>query len=108
MANEQIIKQAAEAIRNLSAELDLMKLASEKVEKRESILRKLVDNDSIKTAQEYLDMREKLASSSNEEAYEKALELFPEGVNMSFGKVAAESPFGGLSAEEDFLNVIMS
>ena len=95
MANEQIIKQAAEAIRNLSAELDLMKIANEKADRREAILVKLVDNGHIKTAQEYIDMREKLASSSNEEAYEKALELFPEGVDFSFGKVADESPFGG-------------
>lgn len=107
MVDKPIIKQAEEAIRALSAENDLLKMAEQKNSRVDALMKKLVDSCRVKTADEYIETREKMANQDDLSAVEKAYDLFEGGIG-EFGKVANEPDRSALSAEDQFLDFILS
>ena len=107
MNKKETLVKAAAAIRDLSAECDMLKMALERQEKIASVLQKLVDRGTVKTASEFMEMKEQLEKEKNEEAVDKALELFP-NQNVSLGKVAEVKDLESVSAKDRFVSYLLS
>lgn len=107
MDKRETLVKAATAIKDLSAERDMLKMALERQGKISRVLGKMVDDGVVKTAAEYMEMKDQLERDKNEEIVEKALELFP-SQGSSLGKVAEEKDLEGLSAKERFVGFLLS